>query len=150
MPEKIIYFNRTKAFLHLLAGLSIWASLFFPFTKFLILKCILFFIGGSFIYFAFKSISGKPQVIIAEDSLFIALRFNKKIPWKNIKSVAIKHKTVDYRSMRFLQLTLNVPTSGPSKVLVRDFPLENLDTPAEEIIRLIEEKKSNLQNQVVA
>lgn len=137
---KTIYFNRTKALLQLFAGIAIILGAVIIVRG--IFGILLFFVGGSFIFFARKAISKKPQLIISDESLFVGFKFNKTISWRNIQKAEVVEKEVDWRRLKFLELYLRIQSNGPSNILKREFLLENLDTDPKEINRLIQEKLS--------
>lgn len=145
-PHKI-YFNRRKSFLNILTGIAIIIGSFFFVPG--IFKFVVFLVGGSFIYFGLKSVSAKPQIIISNDHLFLGFKFNKEISWKNIQKAALRERDVDFRKLKFLELTLTVKSNGPSNKMVREFPVDNLDTAPGEVLDLIQNKTSSEREKIL-
>jgi hypothetical protein len=149
MNEIIIRYNRKKSFLLIGIGLGLWCllilGLFLKFSK--IFGLGFFLAGGSNIYFGLKSFSGKPQLKISDEGLYIGFKFKKTIPWNRITKVDIKLKELDEREVEHLRVILKV-NSGPSSVTAKEFPLQNLEKESNEIERLIKERLNKYQQKV--
>jgi hypothetical protein len=138
MENRTIYFNRKKAFLQIILGIAIIATMFLRFNS--LLALVQFFVGGSFVYFGLKSVSGKPQIILKDDGLFVGFKFNKTISWKNIEKVRVIEKKVDYRSLKFLEITIRIKSNGNINRMIKEYMIENLEVSPEGIEVLIQER----------
>jgi hypothetical protein len=137
MEIKSIHFDRKKSLLKLFIGtVIILLSILFPYLLFF--RIIIFFIGCSFIYFAAKSMSKSPQFTVSDEGLYCGFKLKKMIPWANIDKIILKEKSVDYRKIKYIQVVTRIKTNAPSNILVREFPLENLDASPHEIIDLLD------------
>lgn len=138
MENRTIRFNRKKAILQIALGVAIIGSIFIKFSS--ILAFIQFFIGGSFLYFGLKSVSGRPQIILKDDGLFIGFKFNKTISWKDIENVKVIKKKIDYRTLNFLEITIRIKPNGSINRMKKEYMIENLEVSPEWIEILIQER----------
>jgi hypothetical protein len=136
MEKRIIYFSFEKSFWMLVLGIAI------AFLGFIIQGVwffICFIVACSFIFFALKSFSRKPQLIFSEEGLFVGFKMNKLIGWKSIDRIIIKEEEVDLRLMKFIEITSRIKTNAPSNKLVRRFPVGNLKISIIELQKLIDD-----------
>ncbi|MBO9702055.1 MAG: hypothetical protein J7604_17740 [Sporocytophaga sp.] len=145
MEKIFIYNNRKVAFQFIVIGISIWLiMIFIPLN---VARVFLFFIGGNFFYIGANFVSGKPQIIISEEGLFLAYNFNKTISWRSIVEVKVKVYVDDEEDKEeFLFLKLRVKSKGPSNILEKEFSVVNLTMSIQEIVKIISDTKSVLEN----
>jgi hypothetical protein len=142
METRTVYFNSQKSLWKLILGIGMIVSIFF-FERFTIWVFVYFITAGSFIFFALKSFSKKPQLIFSSEGLFIGFKLKRIIPWKSIERILIKESTVDFRKMSFIEITSRIKTSAPSNKLVREFPIDDLKIGKHELQALIDDYLSN-------
>ena len=136
--EKEFFFDRQKVVVQILFGIVCFIGMIFIPIGFI--RILLFFLGGSFIYFGSKGVSAKPQIIIDKESLFIGLKINKSFKWGNIYLAKIKNVKVDYRKVDYLELTVLVSSKGTSYKRIIEAPVHLLNINPAELAKLINDQ----------
>ena len=143
MEKRVIYFNRKKTLLNFAAGIGLILAMFIVRN---IYAVALFFIGGSFLYFASKSVSRKPQIIVSDEGLYVGFKFEKTISWNNIVKAVIKDLSVDFRTVKHLELTVRINVKVGANTMVKHFPVDSLDITPKGLEILINERLENIKN----
>jgi hypothetical protein len=136
MEKKDIYFNSDKAMLHIALGVAA-AIIILALLGLSVLGVFALIIAISYIFFASKSLSKKPQLTFSEEGLYVGFKVERLTPWRSIESIVLRKIKVDYRSINHIEITSRVKSNGPSNKLIRRFPVENLKISAEELEKLI-------------
>lgn len=139
-----IYFDSSKVFKNILFAFGIWVGIYFYYAVISLINVwvilgtgFVIFISFSLLYFASKSMSRKPQLIISDDGLYVHFHVKKIIPWKNIEKVSVKKHDVDYRSIYYMTLTTRLSTG---KMYKQEFPVETLELDPQELENLISDR----------
>lgn len=140
-----IYFNRRKikrstlyGMLGILIGIAL-ALLITP-THAMMISCgVGLVIAVVVTGYNLTSISRKPQIVLSENGLYVRFDIKKTIPWRCIDGVSVNEKEVNDRMVPHIKLITRVVVNAPSNILVREFPVEDLDREPEYIKNLIHE-----------
>lgn len=142
MEIKEIRFSSTKVGNNILIALLAWLGaiilLILPISWITVIGAMSVFVYGcSKLYFALNSTSGKPQIILSDEGIYIHFNIKKTIPWRSIESAAVRNQMVDERMIPYIKIKTRIKTNAPSNILVREFPVENLDVEPQDLENLI-------------
>jgi hypothetical protein len=138
-----IYFNRRKIKRNALYGMlgvviAVGVTLLFTPTFPTMIGCgIGLLVAVVVTYNSLTSISRRPQIVLSEEGLYVRFDIKKTIPWRCIDGVSVSEKNIDDRMVPYIKLITRIVVNAPSNILVREFPVEDLDMEPQDLKNLI-------------
>ncbi len=142
--EDKIYYDKTKGLMYLGGALLSFLGMFV--IRGGLIGVFLLVAGLALIYWGFKSMSGKPQLVFSEKGLWVDLSDKKQIPWSAIQKVKFGKAKVDGVMVEHIFIHVKLNTNNKHNMLVKKYPIANLKTNRFELMEIFGRYKPELAN----